>query len=528
MNAKNLKQNEINIGEKKINLSQRFTLIQGKFRKDIFACYKHLAVYDLIKSYNFVPLKIFVSFYKNNMIKFSDLDECLKLTDILLDFKSLMNNNLSLLMEYSGIIANYNLLLEYIQLLTKREVLLKELELSKIKAKSSNFSAKSDLLNKLSQSIKDTQNQLNYLEEDYLKIKTKRDQINNSIKEKNLQMSEFNKEKKNYFSEINAITRGMEDDGYSQNKKAGSASERIKSLQNQAKEAQFNIKKIQLNLKDLGEKQEKIESKFQKIDGDYQKLVHLLNKETKRLNALKKELNEDVNKSTELISVDLSQMNEIRTFSEIELDLESVKLKIDYILDTNDIFKEEDVVKTFNELNKAFEGFQLKFTRNKNNIAVTKDQKYILDIIYQFRAIESLMHELQKITNKMLSEIRLKVVFYIVIEEKNEDFSLSIKFKRSNKDQIDFKDLTTPEKIFFIISLNLAIQIQLDQDKIFFSNLFVENEFNKRGSIYRTIRKILPVIERDINFKDRRYIFVISNLEMKKPIENLKIIKIEE
>ncbi len=532
MSNNNTKKNSINFGEKKINISQRFTLIQGKFAKDILLQYKQLGLYDMIQSYDIIPLKTIINFYKSKINTFSELDKSINLTDLLIYYNDLMQNNENLLINYSGVIKNYNELYDYIQLLNKKGILLKELELSKIKEKSSNFSAKSDLLNKLSQSIKDTQNQLSYFEEDYLKIKTKRNQINASIEEKKLQINNLNKEKKNCFSKINAITRGMEDDSYSKNNNDSPnqqpASERIKSLQIQAKEAQFKIKKTQSNINELELKQEKIELKFQKLDNDYQKLQDVLNKDTSRLNALKMELSKGMNDKTNSMIVDLSQMNEIRSPPEIELDLEIVNKNINSLLEENKIFQGENIDVIFNKLDENFNKFQSEFTKTKKDITLNNDQDQLMNIIGQFRNLESLIIELQSIVNAMLSEISINVIFTIVIEENSKEFSLNFKFKRSNKEDLDFESLTTPEKIFFIISLNIAIQIQLDQNKIIFSNLFVQNDFNKRGSIYRTIRKIIPILEKEKKFKDRLYIFVLSNLEMKKSIENLSIIKIED
>jgi hypothetical protein len=82
--------------------------------------------------------------------------------------------------------------------------------------------------------------------------------------------------------------------------------------------------------------------------------------------------------------------------------------------------------------------------------------------------------------------------------------------------------------VFLVISLYLSIEIILNSKNIIFSNLFIPNEYNKRGSLYRTIRKVLPLFEKDSDLKDFDLVFIISNLEMKKPIDNIKIIKINQ
>ncbi|GAH53842.1 unnamed protein product, partial [marine sediment metagenome] len=47
-----------------------------------------------------------------------------------------------------------------------------------------------------------------------------------------------------------------------------------------------------------------------------------------------------------------------------------------------------------------------------------------------------------------------------------------------------------------------------------------------RGSIFRTIKNIIPVFEREDNLKNYNLIFILSNLEMKEQIKNLKVINI--
>ena len=52
---------------------------------------------------------------------------------------------------------------------------------------------------------------LKYQEEDYLNIKNKRDQVKKTIEDLKLKVNELNKHKKECFSEINRITRKMDE-----------------------------------------------------------------------------------------------------------------------------------------------------------------------------------------------------------------------------------------------------------------------------------------------------------------------------
>ena len=71
------------------------------------------------------------------------------------------------------------------------------------------------------------------------------------------------------------------------------------------------------------------------------------------------------------------------------------------------------------------------------------------------------------------------------------------------------------------------MEIQVKNDNIIFSNLFIPSIYNKAGSIFRTIRKILPLFENEEDLSPFNLIFILSNLEMKKEIKNLKMITIQ-
>ena len=63
---------------------------------------------------------------------------------------------------------------------------------------------------------------------------------------------------------------------------------------------------------------------------------------------------------------------------------------------------------------------------------------------------------------------------------------------------------------------------------ILFSNISISGKYNKAGSIFRTIRKILPKFELEDEFLKFNLIFILTNLELKKEIKNLKKITIKE
>jgi len=163
---------------------------------------------------------------------------------------------------------------------------------------------------------------------------------------------------------------------------------------------------------------------------------------------------------------------------------------------------------------------------DKDEVLISHKNDEINDSIKNFRKIEILNRKIEDLLNKFLIEINLETRFQLIISKDYKDFSLNIELIRSNKEILSFEGLTTPEKIFFVIMFYISIQIHLNFKNIIFSNLFVPNIYNKRGSVYRTIQKIIPIFEKENKLKKFNLIFIISNLELKKPIKNVKIIKI--
>ena len=130
----------------------------------------------------------------------------------------------------------------------------------------------------------------------------------------------------------------------------------------------------------------------------------------------------------------------------------------------------------------------------------------MLEIFDRFRNFETLLNKLEELLNKFLAKINIESQLQITINDENKSFYIQLNFERSNEEHIKFEELTTPEKIFYVISLYISFKIHINSKIIIFSNLFIPKAFNKRGSIFRTIERILPVIEKDISLN--KYIFI--------------------
>ena len=507
-------------------------MVRGKFKKDNLTQYQKEPFFNDIENFDKIEIKDFIKIFQKKK-DFSSLDELMQVLDILSEYTSITRYNMDLIVQYSNLVLKINRILIYNQLLRNKEQLNKELKLSKMKSKSSDVAAKMDLLNKLNSSITQNKEQLKYLEEDYYSLKNQRDQVQRIIDDYKSRILDLNKQKKECFNQINKITRGIDDPNQDlkQDEKINvSMSDRIKSLQNQAKEAQFEINQIKKKINASNLKYEEVNPKYEKIEYDYKKLKDAIDDDENRIITLKIELKEKAEeRDSEFEDYDFSKLKVIKPSQEIESEINIISDELSKLIVNMDesfnIKKPDDfsgVIKDVIVIKDLIE-------KSRNKFIISKDQTQVINKIEELRNLEILMKELESILNVFLFEINLKSNFDLIVNADNKNFSIHIRHIRVNKkERVNFDGLTTPEKVFFILSLYISIQICLDSKNITFSNLFVPSNYNKRGSIYRTIRKILPLFESRENLKNINLIFILSNLEMKEPIENLKVITIEK
>ena len=160
---------------------------------------------------------------------------------------------------------------------------------------------------------------------------------------------------------------------------------------------------------------------------------------------------------------------------------------------------------------------------HESEIIINVNENEISECFEQFRKFEILINEIAFFINKFLPEINLKSQFRILISRDDKEFFIDIKFIRNDKERVNFDELTTPEKIFFIVVFYISVKLHIRNEKVIFSNVSILSKYNKAGSIYRTIRKILPIFEMDDALLKFNLVFIISNLELQKEIKNLKI-----
>ena len=531
------KQFNISIGSKEISIQDRYTVIKGKFKKDMVKNLDNQIFSEILENIDLIPLSKFIRNYIERLDTSSNFEMGLSLLKILNEFHNIMKKNIDIISQYSEIIESAISILKFNSLIQKRDDYLKELEIMEEYKRSSDTAAILDLLNKLNKSIEDNKKKLRYIEEDYFQRKNQIDQINETIKNYEINVRDLTSQKKEFFSQINKITREMS--GSSSTVKEESKefpeiddnltnAQKIKAFQRKARDAQSEINELNLKIGEIKLKFNELNPLYEIYKQDYEKLRDLIKADEKRVEEFQAELRENKleNRNNFYKNLKVDDLKSVRSKQEIEFDLKKTEEELKIISIPEDLYDQKNpedlsgIVKKLNEI--------INFLKDpKNKLKIEKNEDNIVEIFESFQRIETKIDELESLINKFLHEINLKSNFRIHLNSDKQSFYIKIGFIRNNRERITFKELTTPEKIFFIITYYISMEIQVKNDNIVFSNLFIPSIYNKAGSIFRTIRKILPLFENERNLASFNLIFILSNLEMKKEIKNLKAITIQ-
>ncbi len=492
---------------------------------------------EILENFDLIPLKKFIGIYLERLDNSRNLERGLALISLLNEFHDLMKKNIEIVSQYSEILESIISLLRFNSLLKEKERFLKELEITEEYKKSSDNAAISDLLKKLNKSINDNKKKLKYLEEDYSQRKNQIDQINKTIKNYELKVKDLTKQKKEFFSQINKITREMSGNPIKEKEESNlfpeiddslTNSQKIKAFQKKAKDVQSEINEFNLKKSETKLKFNEFNPLYEIYKRDYEKLKEMIKTDEQRVEDLQDELKDNLmeNKNGSHENFNGIDLKLVRSKQDIEDDIKKTdeELKIISIPgDLYDLQNPEDLSRIKEKLNDNFNNLKI----HKSEIKIEKNEGQIRETFESFQKLEILIDELESLINKFLQEINLRSNFRIHLSNDNKSFFIKIGFIRNNREKITFNELTTPEKIFFIIIYYISIELQVKNDNIIFSNLFIPSIYNKAGSIFRTIRKILPLFENEEVLTNFNLIFILSNLEMKKEIKNLKIITIQ-
>ncbi|MFX0083133.1 MAG: coiled-coil domain-containing protein [Candidatus Hodarchaeota archaeon] len=529
---------KVSIGSKEIPIQDRYTVIKGRFKKDMVKYLKNEVFSEILENIDLIPLKKFSEIYEKRLDTSYNLEKGIDLVTLLNKFHDLMKKNIEFVSEYSEILQSMLLILKFNSLLKKKENLLREFEITDKFTKISDIAAISDLLNKLNKSINDNKKKLQYLEEDYLQRKNQIDQINNTIKNYELKVKNLTKQKKEFFNQINKITRAMSGSPIKEKEESNlfpeidnslTNAQKIKAFQTKAKEVQSEINELNLKIDETKLKYNEFNPLYETYKRDYDKLKNIIKTDEQRVEELQVEFKENImeTKNGSHKNFNGIDLKSVRSKQDIEDDIKKAddQLKIISIpRELYDIQNPEDLSKIKKKLNQIIDNLKTHPTKFK----IEKDEEQIREIYESFQRLETKVDELESLINKFLHEINLKSNFRFHLSNDNKNLFIKIEFIRNNREKITFSELTTPEKIFFIITYYISIELQVKNNNVMFSNLFIPRIYNKAGSIFRTIRKILPLFENEKNLSTFNLIFILSNLEMKKEIKNLKIITIQE
>jgi len=499
----------ISIADNEIDIKNQFTLILGKFKKEQINQFQEFDTYVLFEDFNVISYEKILTIFKHdtnnvNFLRFDEIfDPFLNKTEFLIQ----------IIEKYCDLTQFFNQSLQLRIFTNENKNLEKLLEIRKKMDKKSNLKDTLDEIRDLNNLIIENKQTLNYLEEDFIKQKMKRDRFSKSINNLQTKLKNLKLQKEKAFKKINVLTG--ENEALKDTDNELTDSQRILKLQKQVRDYNYGMKKINENIEEESSEFREFKLNFSIIEEDYKLLESTIDDYDYKLNKLKKELAKDI--ETELDEYELSDL--LKPHNQIIKSIKENDLKIKNIQKHK--FFDKNQSEVLSHLYQELANFKSNLTKNK--ISFTKDD--IEKSVDFYQNIKSKIKKLEEIINKFLMQIYLKYSLEITIKDNKNLFIKQKFFQIRKKTTQNFNELTTPEKIFFLIVLDISFRILFNK-KIIYSNLFLPTIYNKQGSIIRTLRKIIPVFERETELQNFNLIFILSNLEMKQGIKNLEVINI--
>ena len=495
-------------------------------------------MFKTIGDFTLIKLNKFLKILQNIDTSYKDLTEINILVRFLKSVQNTANNNIQILNRYIHSLETLLSIIDYMHLTRKSKKLQEELELSKIKRKSSKLSAKTNLLDKLNKELSKNKKELKFLEEDFSRVKNQRNQILEQVNNYKEKISELNRKKKQKFDKINQITRSMEkgSEGESSKLELGSNlsnAEMIKKLRQEAKETHYKIKTIRDELKETQVKLDDFAPEYETLRDDYNSLKETINHQKSQIKNAKEDINQIMEQTEDekLKSLKVNKFPNIRNQDVIKTEIEQTNREINRLKKNYDLIDESgNIREKIDRVSKEITGVSDFIKENEDSLRITKLKEQLSSAVEALRKIDLLLNELEELVNKCLKEIDLSVDLRLSIAEDSFNFFIHPVFTRRNESGLEFPDLTTPEKVFFTIIIYLCNHIILNDEDIVFSNLFLHDNFNKRGSLFRTFRKSIPILNNIPSLNDRSFVLLISKLPMKRSIDNkhTKIINLKE
>ncbi len=444
--------------------------------------------------------------------------------EILNSFRSFSKYNSDVIDLYNQLNKSFISTLQYNSFIKEKENLLKQQE---ILNKTDLVSESSEIFEKLKQlnnSIILNKQNLKYLEEDYFKEKNRIDDFKKTIDSYNTKIKNFEGYKREIVLQIENITKEMDEYPIKNEKKNNnkiSFSKRFQELKKQGGNYQYEIKKALERQNIVCLELEKFITGFEILELDYQDLLNKLNNDKDKQKKIKKELGKRLNYNLDKYSssdlfMSTEEINKL--IQKIENNMNSIQKSNEFL----NINQPSELLKVKEEL----KSLQIKVSGNQEISSILKKTE-IIESILNFNKIENLIKNLERLLNNFLLQIYLKLEIETIISQDNNNIAFQLKFFQIRKKTIlSFNELTTPEKVFFVIIFYISVNVLFNFKNIKFSNLLLPTIYNKRGSIFRTLKKIIPIFEREDDLRGFNLIFILSNLVMKGQINNLNVITI--
>jgi len=468
-----------------------------------------------------ITLEQFQIIFKNSPIEEKYLKSTIKFLGDVAQYIQTTQRSIELVDSYIAFLTMCQSYLKFNKLKNREKKLAIELKIAKERENLSEVSAKISLLNKLNESLKEYKSKLDIIKDDYAKIKNQKEQLEKSTSNLKKKQNELKKSQKEVFNQINSLTR-------KEDKLTPQDNAEIEELRVKAKNIRDEIKDLTPKIQNSQEKLNRILPKFKDYDKNYQNLQNNIKSDEDKIENLRIEVGEVIN------------LNELEMFSSANMkDISFVKSvnRIKREIEENE--KEIRKLEVYNKTNftldnlsfiKEIESFKTNLKEVHSNIIKGFDKTKIKKEIEDTTHFNKWLLEFQELINLFLETITIRMMTefeFNLIPKDSKKSQLLFKFSRFKSGPVEFKDMTTPEKIFFIICFCITIDILKNKSDILFSNLLMPKEYNKKGSINRTLTKIRPIFSKNLDLKNRTLTFAISGFKLTKDLENVKIFDIK-
>jgi len=434
----NKNRTEVTVGENKIFIEDRYTLVQGKFKLNQFQEYYNDDYLKIQENLDLIPVEKFIRVISNESNSLSGLTNFTKILDILSGYSKIVENNLEIYLKFSESLEILHTLFKLIYFSTKKKSLSKELELSKIRKFSSDILATADLMKNLTESIKSNKVKLSYIKEDYFQRKNQIDKIKKDQATYETLIQDQSQIKKNCFDQINKITRQLEGSKTENENESFlrlgidmnlTNSEKIRALQKRAKDTQYEINKIRLRSKQSQAEFEELSPNYEIYRIDYEEILEAINKDEKKLRQLQKDYEKELmeNKELQFGETDELLSRPIRPSLEIEQEIKNIDSELDNLSFPATLNK-KNLPSKIPIVTEKFKEIDTILRNNNEKININANEEEIEEFFENFRIFENLIKNFENIANKFLKTIQLQVQFNLVTNQMNTAFMIKTDF----------------------------------------------------------------------------------------------------